>query len=150
MQRYITGLAISTLGIAGTVLAYASGEGWHFDRRITLWALATGLVAFLLVWGLARRSRLSLVQGVIAGYGPVVIAISLMGWHSIQDAESRMWLPVVVVIAAIFGFPIALAASVGGRLAGLSKNDKSAEVVPPNCLLPPSQKSTSAVRDSED
>jgi chromate transport protein ChrA len=131
MHRYIKGMAISFIGVAGTILAYASGEGWHFDRRIAGWASATGLIAFILVSVLARRSRLSLTQGVFAGYGPVAVVVVLLVWNSLQDAESRMWLPVVVVVAAIYGFPIAFAASVGGRLAGLSKNEKSAEQAAP-------------------
>jgi hypothetical protein len=151
MHRYATGLAISLLGVAGTILAYASGERWHFDHQITGWALTTGLAAFVSVWVLARRNRISLIQGVCAGYGPVILVIGLLAWHSFKDAESRMWLPVVVIVAAIFGFPIALAASVGGRLAGLPKDDKSAEPgVAPNRSLPPALKSTSSVRGAED
>ncbi len=128
MWHFITGLFISLLGVVATVLAYASGDDWQLHDNITLGALITGLIAFFLVWVLVSIFRTPYIICFIVGCVPVFAAIISMTFLSLGDAESMMWLPIAVVVALIYGFPIALCSSVGGNFAGRWNRNKNAEV----------------------
>ena len=132
MRPFITGFLISMLGIVATALAYASGNDWQLYTHVTLSALIIGIIAFVLVWLFTSKYNIPYFLCFFVGYVPIIASILLMILISLGDAESMMWMPVMVIVAVIYGLPIALCSSAGGNLAGRSNRNKNAEQAAPS------------------
>jgi len=114
MNSFLKGLLSCLLGATATFLIYHAGENAPFSLTFLLSLLGLGLFCFSLIWFMASRWRMTMLQAILICYGLILLTI-LLGAAS--SAEFRMWSLIIIVFAIPFGFPLVLGAAWGGLLA---------------------------------
>ena len=114
MNSFLKGLLSCLVGATATFMIYHAGEDAPFNLSFLLSLLGLGLFCFTFVWFTASRWRMTMLQAILICYAVILVTI-LLG--VVFSAEFRMWSLVIFIFAIPFGFPLALGAAWGGRLA---------------------------------